>query len=55
MQQPYPSQIVLIAGRGDYPALTIRAARERGVERIEVIAFKGETRRKDVDQADQIH
>ena len=46
MQQPYPSQIVLIAGRGDYPALTIRAARERGVERIEVIAFKGETREK---------
>jgi hypothetical protein len=40
-----PECLALIAGRGDYPLLLARAARARGVKRLFVIAFKGETRR----------
>ncbi|MGE4489163.1 MAG: LpxI family protein [Kiritimatiellales bacterium] len=49
-----PRTLALIAGRGNYPLLLARAARARGVERIVVLAFKGETRR-DIEQvADRV-
>lgn len=45
--------LALIAGRGDYPLLLARAARAAGVERITVLAFRGETRRAIAAEADE--
>ncbi len=49
-----PENLVLIAGRADYPLLLARAARARGVKRIAAIAFKGETRRDIAQVADEV-
>jgi hypothetical protein len=38
-----PSEIVLIAGKGAYPALLARSARAGGVRRIVAVAFRRET------------
>ena len=38
-------ELVLIAGRGDYPLLLARSARQQGVRRIVAIAFRHETSR----------
>lgn len=40
-----PSEIALIAGKGVYPRLLAESARAQGVNRIFVIAFRGETDR----------
>src|SRR6201981_1922 len=39
-----PPSLGLIAGNGIYPLLVVRAARARGVQKIHVAAFDGETR-----------
>jgi DUF1009 family protein len=44
-----------VAGRHTYPLLFIQAAREAGVKRIEVVAFKGETQRAILPLADKTH
>lgn len=49
-----PESLALIAGRGNYPLLLARAARERGVKRIFAIAFKGETGRNIAHIADTV-
>lgn len=49
-----PKNLILIAGRGDYPLLLARAARRQGVERIDVVAFRGETRREIESIADGV-
>lgn len=45
----------LIAGRGMYPIILAQSAREQGVRRIDVIAFKGETSRDIERYADAVH
>ena len=52
---PKNKAILLIAGKHEYPRLMIEAARDAGVERIEVIAFKYETNPKALNLADKIH
>ncbi|MBI9020358.1 MAG: UDP-2,3-diacylglucosamine diphosphatase LpxI [Verrucomicrobia bacterium] len=49
-----PEVLALIAGRGDYPLLLARAARERGVKRIVAFAFKGEARREIAQVVDEV-
>lgn len=46
--QPVPPvrELVLIAGKGDYPLLLARSARQQGVTRIVAIAFRRETSRE---------
>lgn len=46
--------LLLIAGRADYPLLLARAARGQGVQHIQAIAFKGETRREINEVADDV-
>ncbi len=45
----------LIAGRGMYPIILAQSARVQGIERVEVIAFKGETSRAIEAYADATH
>jgi UDP-2,3-diacylglucosamine hydrolase len=49
------ASFILIAGKGVYPLLLAREARHRGVKRIVVLAFKGETDRSIASLADEIH
>jgi len=49
-----PERLALIAGRDDYPLLLARAARKSGVQRIETLAFKGETRREIAQLSDSV-
>jgi len=49
-----PPSLGLIAGNGIYPLLVVRAARERGVQKIHVAAFEGETRPEIAEGADSI-
>lgn len=50
-----PSELVLISGRGTYPACLAASAREAGVQRVIAIAFRGETSRKLEQVADEVH
>lgn len=47
-------ELILIAGKGDYPLLLARSAREQGVKRIVAIAFRGETERAIARYADEV-
>ncbi len=47
-------ELGIIAGRGVYPGLLAKSARQKGVERIFVIAFKGETDRSIERIADEV-
>ena len=46
--------IGLIAGKGVYPIELARGARERGVERIHAVAFRGETCKEIEEVADEV-
>jgi len=48
-------ELLIIAGRREYPRMVIEGARAAGVRRIEVIAFRGETRAAGVKGADSVH
>ncbi len=50
-----PESLIIIAGRDAYPLMLASAARAAGVKRIEVLAFKGETRREISTLADRVH
>ncbi len=49
-----PDAIILIAGKGAYPLELACSARQQGVKRLHVIAFKGETDRKLEKWADAV-
>jgi len=49
-----PQRLGIIAGRGLYPLILAREARRRGVGRIVVLAFRGETRRAIRQYADEV-
>src|ERR1700739_1067245 len=49
-----PPSLGLIAGNGIYPSLVVRAARARGVQKIHVAAFDGETRPEIAEGGDSI-
>jgi DUF1009 family protein len=49
-----PPSLGLIAGNGIYPLLVVRAARERGVQKIHVAAFDGETRPEIAEGVDSV-
>lgn len=51
---PVPVSLGLIAGNGNYPFATVRAARRAGVGRIVVAAFTGETNPALADEVDVI-
>lgn len=55
MHAEIPESLVVIAGRDAYPLMLLRAARQAGVKRIVVVAFRGETRRDVVALADEVH
>ena len=44
----------IIAGRGSYPLMMAEAARQRGVERIMAVAFRGETDRRIANVVDHV-
>ena len=50
-----PESLIIIAGRDAYPLMLARAARQAGVKRIEVLGFKGETRREIIPLVDRVH
>lgn len=50
-----PESLIIIAGRDAYPLMLARAARQAGVKHLEVLAFKGETRREISTLADRVH
>ena len=50
-----PESLIIIAGRDAYPLMLARAARQAGVKRIEVLGFKGETRREIATLVDRLH
>ncbi len=51
---PPVTELVLIAGKGDYPLLLARSARRQGVTRIVAIAFRHETSREIERCADDV-
>ena len=51
---PPVAELVLIAGKGDYPLLLARSARAQGVRRIVAIAFRHETSREIQGCADEV-
>ena len=54
MPLPPVAEIVLIAGKGDYPLLLARSARAQGVRRIVAIAFRHETSREIANCVDEV-
>ena len=52
--QSAPETLALIAGRGAYPVLLAQSARQQGVKRLFVIAFRGETDRAIGRHADEV-
>ena len=48
------NNLLIIAGRDNYPKIIIEAARKSGVKNIHVIAFKGETKKRNLSLADSI-
>ncbi|MCE9612683.1 MAG: UDP-2,3-diacylglucosamine diphosphatase LpxI [Lentisphaerae bacterium] len=55
MHGPLPTVLALIAGKGAYPRLLAQSARAQGVQRLVVIAFRGETESAIKRLADEIH
>lgn len=55
MSNEVPESLIIIAGRQAYPLMLARAARAAGVKHIEVLGFKGETRRDIVALVDRVH
>lgn len=53
--EPVPRSLILIAGGGEYPLLLAHSAKRQGVERLVVLALRGETGRRIADHADEIH
>lgn len=51
---PPVSELVLIAGKGDYPLLLARSARQQGVRRVVALAFRHETSREIERCADEV-
>lgn len=49
------TELVLLAGRGDYPLQLAQSARAQGVKRIVAIAFRHETERSLVNHVDNVH
>lgn len=47
--------LFLIAGSGRYPSLLVECARQRGVKKISMAAFDGETAPETVAAADEVH
>ena len=43
------NNLLIIAGRDNYPKIIIEAARKYGVKNIHVIAFKGETKKRNLN------
>jgi DUF1009 family protein len=52
---PPVSELVILAGKGDYPLLLARSARQQGVKRLVAIAFRHETRRAIARDVDEVH
>ncbi len=52
--QSVPEAIGIIAGKGAYPRLLAESARQQGVSRIAVLAFKGETDKRIEALADSV-
>lgn len=50
-----PDTLVLLAGKGVYPRLLAESAKQQGVKRLCVVAFKGETERAVTRLADESH
>lgn len=50
-----PETLGLIAGRGVYPLLLAKSARQQGVRRLVTVAFRGETERAIERLADDVH
>ena len=48
------NNLLIIAGKDNYPKIIIEAARKSGVKNIHVIAFKGETKKRNLSLADSI-
>jgi DUF1009 family protein len=55
MSAPEIDNLILIAGKGVYPLMLARAAKAEGLQRLVVIAFRGETSRDLSGVADEIH
>lgn len=55
MDSAVPTEFALIAGRGAYPRLIIEEARRHRVERVVLVAFRGETARGLARLADEVH
>lgn len=49
------NELLVLSGRGNYPEAVIKEARASGVNHIEAVAFKGETKAKAVKCADVLH
>jgi len=54
MKPEIPDILAIIAGNGVYPVLLAQSARQNGIRRIVVLAFKGETERAIVKYADEV-
>ena len=50
-----PKKIIVISGGGDYPRFVIEGARLSGVEKIDVLAVRGSTKRATCKAADFVH
>ena len=48
------NNLLIIAGRDNYPKIIMEAAKQSGVKKIHVIAFKGETKKRNLNLADSI-
>ena len=48
------NNLLIIAGSDNYPKIIIEAARKYGVKNIHVIAFKGETKKRNLNLADSV-
>ncbi len=48
-------KIIVISGSGDYPRLIVEGARSAGVERVDVLAVRGSTKRATCKAADNVH
>jgi len=48
------NDLLIIAGSDNYPKILLEAARKSGIKNIHVIAFKGETKKRNLNLADSI-
>jgi DUF1009 family protein len=55
MQNDIPDQLGLIAGKGVYPLLLAQSAKQQGVKRVVVVAFRKETDPGIAAYADEVH